>query len=184
MNISFNFKDPARVAGGRGCRAATAGRSSQTRPPASAAGGSAPAAAAPHKTPSNVRLTPLPVPAHSNRSVGLGPAAQGGRALAMLSLLLPAGMAHLHPAAEHAVPQGLNAAPGAHNARVNDQPASAEQLARHLSSSLCSLFILVPEGTSMSALTVQVLRLSLSLGSVTAVNLRRSVCGAQGSLDR
>ena len=36
----------------------------------------------------------------------------------------------------------------------------------------------------MSALTVQVLRLSLSLGSVTAVNLRRSVCGAQGSLDR
>ena len=44
--------------------------------------------------------------------------------------------------------------------------------------------ILVPEGTSMSALTVQVLRLSLSLGSVTAVNLRRSVCGAQGSLDR
>ena len=46
------------------------------------------------------------------------------------------------------------------------------------------LQILVPEGTSMSALTVQVLRLSLSLGSVTAVNLRRSVCGAQGSLDR
>ena len=44
--------------------------------------------------------------------------------------------------------------------------------------------ILVPEGTKMSALTVQVLRLSLSLGSVTAVNLRRSVCGAQGSLDR
>ena len=32
--------------------------------------------------------------------------------------------------------------------------------------------------------TVQVLRLSLSLGSVTAVNLRRPVCGAQGSLDR
>ena len=89
--------------------------------------------APPHKTPSNVRLTPFLVPAHSNRSVGLGPAAQGGRALAMLSLLLPVGMAHLHPAAEHAVPQGLNAAPGAHNARVNDQPASAEQLARHLS---------------------------------------------------
>ena len=49
---------------------------------------------------------------------------------------------------------------------------------------LASEDILVPEGTSMSALTVQVLRLSLSLGSVTAVNLRRSVCGAQGSLDR
>ena len=44
--------------------------------------------------------------------------------------------------------------------------------------------ILVPEGTSMSALTVRVLRLSLSLGSVAAVNLRRFVCGAQGSLDR
>ena len=42
----------------------------------------------------------------------------------------------------------------------------------------------VAEGTSMSALTVQVLRLSLSLGSATAVNLRRPVCGAQGSLDR
>ena len=40
------------------------------------------------------------------------------------------------------------------------------------------------EHLSMSALTVQVLRLSLSLGSVTAVNLRRFVCGAQGSLDR
>ena len=36
----------------------------------------------------------------------------------------------------------------------------------------------------MSALTVQVLRLSVSLGSVTAVNLRSSVCGAQGSLAR
>ena len=51
-------------------------------------------------------------------------------------------------------------------------------------SSPIPMIILVPEGTSMSALTVQVLRLSLSLGSVTAVNLRRFVCGAQGSLDR
>ena len=58
------------------------------------------------------------------------PAAAG---LWITSLLLPvgmAGMAHLHPAAEHAVPQGLNAAPGAHNARVNDQPASAEPSGR------------------------------------------------------
>ena len=57
-------------------------------------------------------------------------------------------------------------------------------LAAELSSVADLVDILVPEGTSMSALTVQVLRLSLSLGSVTAVNLRRSVCGAQGSLDR
>ena len=45
--------------------------------------------------------------------------------------------------------------------------------------------VIVPEGTlKMSALTVQVLRLSLSLGSLTAVNLRKFVCRAQDSLDR
>ena len=60
----------------------------------------------------------------------------------------------------------------------------ASTAARHRRRSNHSTSILVPEGTKMSALTVQVLRLSLSLGSVTAPTRIPPFCAyGAGKLD-